>query len=250
VDLGGIRDGSTTLAALRAGAAHGLVHVEAEAEGGRIPVRGTFDAWLHAIGDNMRVNLRKARNRLERLHPGGLAFRFLAGADATEAPLEGFAAMEASGWKGEVGGALAASPPKMELYRRLARRFAARGWLEWHFLDVGGKPAAAHMAVRMGRTLVMFRICYDEGLGKFMPGNLLIRESVERAFRDRDTDAIDFVQTQPWQKNWRMETYAYHRARIFARRPLPLLFGALPGRARALARRVPLLRRLARSLRR
>ena len=34
------------------------------------------------------------------------------------------------------------------------------------------------------------------------------------------------------------ETYAYHRARIFARRPLPLLFGLLPARARALARRL------------
>src|SRR5688572_32699959 len=42
------------------------------------------DALPICISENLRTNLRKARNRLDREQPGALAFRFLAGARSEE----------------------------------------------------------------------------------------------------------------------------------------------------------------------
>lgn len=249
VELGGIAPGSSTLTAL--GDGHGRVPaaLEAETEGARLPVAGGLDPWLRSISENLRVNMRKARNRLEREHPGALAFRFLAGPDAAPALLDDFARLEVGGWKGEDGGALARSPQKLELYRSLVARWAARGWLEWHLALLGGRPVAMHMAVRLGRTLTLLRICYDESIAKHMPGNLLLREMAAREHADARCDAIDFVQTQPWNAAWRMERYPLLRARVAEPGLVPRVLGLLPARARAALQRVPGVMRLARRLR-
>src|SRR5688572_1903774 len=222
VDLGGIAPASTTRRALD-GAAGPRVPLEPEADGAFIPVRGEFDAWYGTISENLRTNMRKAKNRLDREQPGALAFRFLAGAEATPAPLEEFARLEDAGWKGEEGGALARSSAKMALYRTLVSRWSARGVLEWHVASLAGRPVAMHMAVRLGRTLTLMRICYDETISKHMPGNLLIRAMVEREHATHASDLVDFVQTQPWNQNWRMTRYEYARASV----PEPGLLPAL-----------------------
>lgn len=247
VDVGGIAPGSTTAVAL--GDGHGRVPaaLEPDAEGARLPIAGGFDPWLRRISENLRVNLRKARNRLEREHPGALRFTFLAGAEAAPGLLDAFVALEDAGWKGEDGGALARSPAKQALYRTLVARWAARGWLEWHVARLGERPVAMHLAVRLGRTLSLLRICYDETLAKHMPGNLLLREMVEREHREGRSDAVDFVQPQPWNAAWRLERYPQQRARLALSGLLPSLLGLLPQRAHAALGRLP---RLAQALRR
>jgi CelD/BcsL family acetyltransferase involved in cellulose biosynthesis len=248
VDVGGIHPASRTRVALAGLHAAGGVPLETEAEGAYIPVRGSFDGWYAGISENLRVNLRKARNRLDREQPGALAFRFHARADASPALLDDFARLEDLGWKGEEGGALARSPAKLSLYRTLVARWAAAGVLEWHLATLAGRPVAMHMAVRLGRVLTLMRICYDETIAKHMPGNLLIRAMVEREHASRASDAVDFVQTQPWQHNWRMTRTAYARARIPEPGLLPAL-GGLPRRTSALLRRIPGLRSLVHRLR-
>lgn len=249
VTLGGIAPGSSTLRALRTGNAPFSAAVDHDAQGAWVPIEGTFDAWWHGISENLRINLRKARNRLEREHPGQLAFRFLSGAQAGPEHLEAFARLEEAGWKGEEGGALARSQPKLALYRTLASRWAARGWLEWHLATLGGRPVAMHMAVRLGRRLTLLRICYDESLGKHMPGNLLLREMVAREHAGALSDGIDFVQHQPWNAHWRMPRYDFVRAHVARPGLLPALVGALPLRAAAALHRTPRLAALFRRLR-
>lgn len=235
VDLGGIAPASTTRRALEGAGEAARAALGRDAEGALIPVGPTFDGWYDTISENLRTNMRKAKNRLEREHPGALSFRFLAGADAGAEPLEDFARLEDAGWKGADGGALARSPAKKALYRTLVERWRARGILEWHVAALAGRPVAMHMAVRLGRTLTLMRICYDESIAKHMPGNLLIRAMVERehspAGHPRTADAVDFVQTQPWQHNWRMNRYEYATAAVPVAGLLPALLHGLPHRA-------------------
>jgi hypothetical protein len=106
-----------------------------------------------------------------------------------------------------------------------------------------------HLAVRLGRVLTLMRICYDESIAKHMPGNLLVRAMVEREHASGASDAVDFVQTQPWQHNWRMTRYPYACARLPEPGMLPAVLGTLPRRTAALLRRVPGLRSLVHRLR-
>ncbi len=250
VTLGGIAPGSPTRAALDDPAAPFAAAVDHDAEGAEIPLEGTFDGWLHGISENLRINLRKARNRLERERPGALAFRFLGGAQARAETLADFARLEDAGWKGAEGGALARSPVKLALYRDLATAWAGRGVLEWHLAELEGRPVAMHLAVRLGRRLTLLRICYDESLGKHMPGNLLLREMVAREHARGDCEAVDFVQAQPWNAHWRMRRYAFARAHVARRGLLPALLGGLPLRAAAALHRAPRLAAFVRRLRR
>jgi CelD/BcsL family acetyltransferase involved in cellulose biosynthesis len=247
VDFGGIAPASTTRRALEG--ADGLrVPLEPEAEGALIPVHGAFDTWYETISENLRTNLRKAKNRLDREQPGALRFRFLAEGEAGAAPLAEFARLEDAGWKGAEGGALARSPAKMALYRTLVERWSALGVLEWHVATLAERPVAMHMAVRLGRTLTLMRICYDETIAKHMPGNLLIRAMVEREHASGRSDAVDFVQTQPWQHHWRMTRYAYARASVPEPGLVPALLHHWPHRAVAAVRGTSWLRTAARAL--
>jgi hypothetical protein len=82
-----------------------------------------------------------------------------------------------------------------------------------------------------------------------MPGNLLIRALAEREHTSGTSDAIDCIQSQPWQHSWRMTRYDYARTHLAGPGLLPAVLGTLPRRASALLRRIPGLRPLVRSLR-
>jgi CelD/BcsL family acetyltransferase involved in cellulose biosynthesis len=227
LEIGRVRPESATTRA--------VPRLEPDGEGSEIAVSGAADAWLRAISENLRVNMRKAANRLEREHPGGLRAEFLAGAEALPTLLEEFAALEERGWKGADGGALARAPAKLALYRTLVAGWSAAGVLEWHVLRLQGRAVAMHMAVRLGRTLSLLRICYDESLAKHMPGNLLIKAMAEREHADGRADAIDFLQAQTWNQQWRMRPVPYGGAFLPARGLTAALLGGVPARLKHLA---------------
>src|SRR5438105_8180106 len=152
VDFLGVRDGSPTLSALSAGVPKAAVVDAPDERGSYLPVTGTLDELRARLSDNFRRNLRKAGNRLER--EPGVAFRLLSVRDASPALLDDFLALEAAGWKGREGTSIASDAGLVAFYRAAVSGLSSRGWLEWHFLDIGGRPAAAHLAVRFGRALV------------------------------------------------------------------------------------------------
>jgi len=234
LDLGGMRPGSPTADVLGS-AAHGPAFVEYDQDGRLLSVEGTWDDYLHGLHANFRRNLRKAHNRC---HHAGARLRCVSGAEAgTEFPAR-FFEIERSGWKGEAGTAIAQSASSRAFYEAVVRRFEARGWLEWQLLEMGDRLIAAHLAVRFGRNLVVLRIAYDEETRRLSPGNVLFAEVIERAFETRDVDGVDCVTDQEWHDHWNLARVPYRLARVYRRRPVSLLLGALPRAARPLARRI------------
>jgi CelD/BcsL family acetyltransferase involved in cellulose biosynthesis len=219
--LGGVRDSSPTNAFLAAPGcpwrSTSLPPAAREGSGRRLLVRGSLDDYRDTLGQNHRRNLRKARNRAEE---AGVAFRILRGAEARAGLLEEFLALEAAGWKGREGTAIGASSEARAFYARLVGRAAGRGWLEWHVVAVGGRPAAMHLAFRLGRTLLLHRIAYDETHARLAPGNLLFEHVLADAFAGRVTDAVDCMTNMPWHDLWHLEHYGYRRVRLHAPRPV------------------------------
>ena len=74
-----------------------------------------------------RANLRRRARRLQEL--GAVAVRRSDGAGDVDAALSDFLAVEASGWKGKGGTAIALDPALVRFYRAIARDAAARGAL-------------------------------------------------------------------------------------------------------------------------
>ena len=232
--LGGLRARSPAAAALGE-AVRGSVFLVPDLDGRLLHVGDDWDAYRTSLQANFRRNLRKARNRCK---TAGAEFRVLAGDEADPALFGRFVELEEAGWKGSEGTAIGSAASSRRFYEALVHRLAARGWLEWHVLELEGRWIAAHLAIRFGRELVLLRIAYDETQARLSPGNVLFAAVLERTFERRDATVVDCLTSQPWHDHWALEHCPYRLARIFPRRPIPFLLGTVPTSLRPLAKKV------------
>ncbi|HJZ62200.1 MAG TPA: GNAT family N-acetyltransferase, partial [Miltoncostaeaceae bacterium] len=133
--------------------------------------------WDGPDGAGSRTDRKKAR-RVER-ELGPLAVTRRVG-DA--ASVDDFLALEATGWKGRAGTAIATRPAQAEFFRRMARGFAERGSLETVALHAGGELLAMKVNLVVAGVRYHMKIAYDERFGRYSPGRLL-EQHVLAAFR-------------------------------------------------------------------
>lgn len=86
-----------------------------------------------------------------------------------------FFALEASGWKGRNGSAIALDPSLVHFYKEIARSTAERGYFRMYSLLLEGKPIAMHFGFYMGNSYFLPKIAFDEQFGKFSPGHILMQ---------------------------------------------------------------------------
>lgn len=135
---------------------------------------------------------------------------------AEPAALEAFLRLEAAGWKGRAGTAVASVPAHAEFVREASARFAARGRLRLLFLEAGDHVAAARLSLRAGDSDFCFKVAYDEGLARFSPGRELELRLLERlgdagepASMDSCTAPDNELYNRLWPDRRRLATLAY-----------------------------------------
>ena len=103
---------------------------------------------------------------------GALTFRRSRGRAALEA-LDTFLALEAAGWKGEAGTAIACLPEDAAYFRRLAELFAAADALQIDTLLLDGQVLAMGLLLDSGDRRHFLKIAYDETRARHSPGRTL-----------------------------------------------------------------------------
>jgi CelD/BcsL family acetyltransferase involved in cellulose biosynthesis len=152
------------------------------------------------------ANLRRRMRRLE--ERGAVAYRAVgwpgrASVEDVDAFLERFFALEAAGWKGARGTAIAGDPRALAFYRALARAGAAEGWLALRALELDGRPAAMHFGMVHAGVYGLPKPTYDEALAPCSPGQLLFREVLSEC-EARGLRELDFLgPDMPWKRDWR-----------------------------------------------
>lgn len=152
---------------------------EAAAEGG-FPWT-VVDAYARALlvrerdprgrfNSNMKNNLRRNEARLAAA--GKVSAVRLAAGDAAQAGawLESFMSLEASGWKGRAGTALACREDDRRFASEVFPEALRRGRLLVTGLDLDGRPLARHVMFTAGEGAFTFKIAYDEAYEKCSPG--------------------------------------------------------------------------------
>ncbi len=156
------------------------------------------------------ANLRRRMRRLQeggavsvrRLGPGGAD---LEDVDALEAFLGRFLALEAAGWKGRRGTAIAQDPRTLAFYRGLARAAAREGWLALRALEVEGRPVAMHLGLVHRGVYSLPKPAYDEVFAACSPGQLLLRE-VRAECEALGLAELDLLgPDMPWKRDWQPE---------------------------------------------
>lgn len=154
-----------------------------------------------------RANLRRRAKRLA--EQGAAAVKRVDGADGLDGALDEFLAVEASGWKGAQGSAIALDPALVGFYRRVARDAAARGALALRLLLLDGRAVAAHLGIVHRGVYYLPKTGYDEGLASASPGQLLQREVLAEC-EARGLAGFDFLgPDMAWKRDWE-PTHAPH----------------------------------------
>ena len=110
--------------------------------------------------------------------------------------------VEASGWKGKNGSALAHRADLRAFFVAYARRAAAAGQLRVAVLRFGPAIAAVELAVEAHGRLWGLKVAYDEAFAAFAPGLQLIDGSIRAAF-ERQLQSYEFVGVaESWQDRW------------------------------------------------
>jgi CelD/BcsL family acetyltransferase involved in cellulose biosynthesis len=189
--------------------------------------------WMAGTRPKFRSHLRRARRQLE--EQGALALAHFSAADP--AALERFYNLEASGWKGAEGTAIQCCPRTRRFYDAVAQAAARQGYLSLDFLELGGKPIAAHFGFNFRGRYFLAKAGYDESYRRYGPGQLLVNEVLNETPR-RGLHEFDFVGPATWDESrWASARRTSYRIFIFRRNWPGKLLHALRISARDFARR-------------
>jgi CelD/BcsL family acetyltransferase involved in cellulose biosynthesis len=152
-----------------------------------------------SLDSKFRQNLRRRRRRLE--EQGAVEYR-LADAKSLDEALADFLDLEASGWKGKGGTAIAQRPELVGFYTQMARDAAKRGALALGTLTLKGRPIAAHLSVVHAKRHSLIKLGYDESLHEHSPGQQLVAEAIRDSCA-RGLSEFDFLgPCMEWKLDW------------------------------------------------
>jgi len=131
-----------------------------------------------AVSGDLRRRLRRKEKRLsERGRVEHLAIR---PGDDVGRWIDEFLRIEASGWKGERGSALASSERDRRYFTEIVISAFRRGRLLMLGLDFDGHPIARRCAFLAGEGSFAFKTAYDEEFADFSPGAMLEMDSIRQ----------------------------------------------------------------------
>jgi hypothetical protein len=191
---------------------------EALAAGGQEAVRlKTYERALllreggPAPSGNRKNRYNRLRRRRAEMEAGLGPVRVVDRADDPAAVAE-FLALEASGWKGAAGTAMACRPAHASWFREVCDGLRATGRLEVLSLEAGGRTTAmlVNFAARDGS--LHFKSAYDESLGDYRPGEQLLMHCIDEgaasrfAWRDSATVPDNTLFNQLWPSRMTLST--------------------------------------------
>lgn len=152
-------------------------------------------------------HLRKLRGLERRLaERGALVYRSLNDDEAIKPWLDRFLELEASGWKGRNGTALASDARSRQFFHRIAEAARQRLRIQMLALELDGTAIAMRCGFLAGAGAFTFKIAHDERYGKYSPGVLLELHNMEQltsakpdvAWMDSCTRSQNFMFNRLW----------------------------------------------------
>ena len=153
------------------------------------------------FNSDRRSDLRRARRRAEK--EGEVETDVVSpGPDELPALLDELFRVEAAGWKGREGTALATDDRRRTFFTAFARKAVDAGILRLAFLRVGGRTAAVQLAADCRGRFSLLKFLYDEAFKRSSPGTLLMLETV-RYSAERGLDSYELLGTvESWTRMW------------------------------------------------
>jgi CelD/BcsL family acetyltransferase involved in cellulose biosynthesis len=162
---------------------------------------------------SLRSRLKSKLRRLEEAQQGKVSFEVEQ--HGTPELFERFVKLEASGWKGSQGSAIAQRAEVNCFYERIVEYLTDAGALRCYALNAGGKTIAMHLGVLMNGVYYTPKVAYDESYAAFSPGQLLNQFAIKDLSRN-GVKAYDFLGPRALYKCvWAPEVREHSNCYIF-----------------------------------
>lgn len=155
-----------------------------------LAVDGSWEVYESRLGKNLVRNLRRRSNQIALR--GDVRFQFSDGSTDLDALLAEAFRVEASGWKGRHGTAIAADPRTRKFYTALARWATSEGTFRLAFLRLDGRAIAMDYRIIQGSVCHSLKAGYDEEFHRYSPGTLLLHAVLRRCFAAPGISRIEF----------------------------------------------------------
>ncbi len=156
------------------------------------------------VNARLRGKLRHIRRDVD--SHGGVKFLRVDRADPSF--LDRFYQLEAAGWKGTEGSAIACNPKVRQFYDEIARAAEQYGYLCMYSLEFNGELLAAHLGLSHNGRYYSPKIAYNEKFPQFAPGHLIVSEIMQdcatQGLSEYDITGID----DEWKMKWTAQTRA------------------------------------------
>jgi len=167
-----------------------------------IDVNQSFDEYWMTRGKNLRHNLKRQRNRLER---EGVSTRLEVLTEPADMPLavHQYGEMESSGWKNRSGSAVHIDNAQGRFYADSLSALAATGQARVYRYYYDEKLVASDLCVLGDGVLIILKTTYDETIEGSSPTMLMRQEMFNLLFDEGTIRRIEFYgKVMDWHTKW------------------------------------------------
>lgn len=169
-----------------------------------VDTTGDWEDYEAGLSRHRRADLRRCRRRLT--EQGTLTLEETDGRAGVDGPLDELMRIEALGWKGGQGTAMAQEDATRRFYRELAHWAAGRGWLRFHALRLDDRVLALAVGLSAHGVHYGLKMGYDPDVRRLSPGRVLIDESLRAAFAGGLRRYELLGDDDPYKREWARES--------------------------------------------
>lgn len=190
----------------------------------RISIQGSFEDYWASRGKNLRQNMKKQRNKLEK---NGIATRLELSTAPTDVPcaIIDYGRLECSGWKAKEGTAIHPSNSQGRFYETMLTNFCHLGKGRIYRYWFNDQIVAMDLCIEGKDNIIILKTTYDENLGNAISPALLMREEeCKQLFDENKNKAIEFYgSVMDWHTKWSNEIRTLYHVNYYRWAMLPFL---------------------------
>lgn len=181
----------------------------------RITIATDWPVYWQARGSNLRQNIRKARNRLEKAGKRH-ELRVLTEADQMAHAVRIYGEIESRSWKASEGTAVAPENDQGRFYTDLLTRFAQRQSARCYQLWIDDQVASTDLCILGGEEIVILKTTFDDAFKDYSPAFLMREAAFARLFEEGRYRRIEFYgRVMEWHRRWTDEIRLMYHATFF-----------------------------------
>lgn len=172
---------------------------------GRVSLDKSFDEYWAERGKNLRQNLNRQRNRLER--EGVIrTLKTITEPDQVTNAIIKYGELETAGWKSGQGTAIHIDNSQGKFYSEMMQQFCEsnNGFIYQYFYD--DELVATDLCIRNDNQLIILKTTYNEEISTSSPAMLMRKESFIPIFEEKHSKTIEFYgKIMNWHTKWTKE---------------------------------------------